>query len=73
VKSPQPYEKKIQQTLGAYLGRFWVCSKDIFKSPEIYLYSFFLMNIGKTIMNHPPAITIFIGGINLPFPVVAGL
>jgi hypothetical protein len=30
-------------------------------------------NVGKTTMNHPPVITILIGGINLPFPVMAGL
>jgi len=26
-------------------------------------------NVGKTIINHPPVITISYGGINLPFPV----
>ena len=29
-------------------------------------------NVGKTIINHPPVITIFIGGIK-PFTVMAGL
>jgi hypothetical protein len=29
--------------------------------------------VGKIIINHPPVITIFIGGINEPFPVMAGL
>ena len=29
-------------------------------------------NVGKTIINNPPVITIFIGGITLPFPVMGG-
>ena len=29
-------------------------------------------NVGQTILNHPPVITMFIGGINLPFPVMGG-
>jgi hypothetical protein len=29
--------------------------------------------VDKTTINHPPVITIFIGGINLPFPVMGGL
>jgi len=28
--------------------------------------------VGKTTINHPPDITIFIGAINLPFPVMGG-
>ena len=30
------------------------------------------MNVGKTIINDPPVITIFIGCINFPFPFMGG-
>jgi hypothetical protein len=29
-------------------------------------------NVGRTMINHPLVITIFIGGINKPFPVMGG-
>ena len=36
---------------------------------SLYIYDVFQTNVVKTIINHPPVIAIFIGGINLPFPV----
>ena len=40
--------------------------------PPIYQHHI-IIKVGKIIINHPPVITIFIGGINEPFPVMAGL
>ena len=31
-----------------------------------------MYHVVKTIINHPPVITIFIGGMEIPFPVMGG-
>ena len=41
--------------------------------PEVNWALSFHYNVGKTITSHPPVITMFIGGINLPLPVMGGL
>lgn len=39
----------------------------------LLFHSLLCFCVGKTIINHSPVFTIFIGGIILPFPVMAGV